>query len=287
VYELITPRTGINPGDTVTFLPGYSHSQPILSSPACTFNSSTGDLCCQPTQSEVSILAILISQYRGGILIGQVERDIQINVLNSVNYPAQMSGFNFLPFYTADICEGQPFTTSIASWDPDVANTTTLSGNPLNTTGIVFQNTGGHRDTLHISWTPTQADVASSPNCFTVTVKDDNCPYYSFSEKTFCINVFAAGTHGCAPLVVYDIGENQIENAYPNPAQDYINIDYKTGNKILSIELYDVIGQKIFTQKGIFSNPFRFDLSDYRAGIYFLRMHFENGNQVVKVQKLN
>ncbi|MBL0105027.1 MAG: hypothetical protein IPP51_15445 [Bacteroidetes bacterium] len=103
--------------------------------------------------------------------------------MNPANHQVYLSGFNNTPIYTMDICEGQLFTSNIVSRDIDASNTTTITVNPFNTNGINFQTTGGHRDSLLIAWTPTQADVASSPNCFTVYVKDDNCPYFSFYQK--------------------------------------------------------------------------------------------------------
>ncbi|MBL0105233.1 MAG: hypothetical protein IPP51_16545 [Bacteroidetes bacterium] len=106
-YQLITPRTGPSPGDTVTFLSPYSVYQPVLSNPACTFDPGSGLFCCTPTQADVSILAILVNQYRNGILIGQVERDIQIDVLNSTNHQVTLSGFNNTPLSTLNVCENQ------------------------------------------------------------------------------------------------------------------------------------------------------------------------------------
>lgn len=80
VYSMITPFE--NQGIPVNYVGGYSSSQPINSNPAMTFNSQTGDVCFYATTLQICVMAILIKEYRNGILIGQVERDVQITILN-------------------------------------------------------------------------------------------------------------------------------------------------------------------------------------------------------------
>ncbi|HRH66516.1 MAG TPA: hypothetical protein PLU53_09485, partial [Bacteroidia bacterium] len=46
-YQLITPLTSQN--STVTYLAGYSNTQPVLSSPPVQFNAVSGDICMTPT----------------------------------------------------------------------------------------------------------------------------------------------------------------------------------------------------------------------------------------------
>ena len=41
----------------------------------------TGDLCMNATQNQVSVIAMKITEYRNGVKIGSVTRDIQIIVL--------------------------------------------------------------------------------------------------------------------------------------------------------------------------------------------------------------
>ncbi|MBL0105023.1 MAG: hypothetical protein IPP51_15425 [Bacteroidetes bacterium] len=48
-FQIITPLTGMNVSGQVTFLSGYSASQPVISSPPCTFNSVSGEFCCTPS----------------------------------------------------------------------------------------------------------------------------------------------------------------------------------------------------------------------------------------------
>lgn len=77
-YELIIPRTGPLIGDTVTFLPGYSYSQPFISYLPVRIDPSSGLIEGLPQQTDISIYAVLVSEFRNGVLIGQIERDMNL-----------------------------------------------------------------------------------------------------------------------------------------------------------------------------------------------------------------
>ena len=187
-YQIITPRSGPNASDTVGYLPGYSAGQPVISSPPMTFNPATGDFCMTPQQTDVTVLAILVSEWRNGVLIGQVERDIQVTVLNCSNILPSITGMNGAPFFTANVCAGNPICFYIASIDPDASNTTIITWDG-SIPGASFTTTNGHRDSAYFCWTPTAADISQTPYCFTVTVSDDNCPYIGVQAYSFCITV--------------------------------------------------------------------------------------------------
>src|SRR3569832_1977926 len=62
VYQSITPYQTAN--TYVTYNPGYSAAQPIKSVPSMTFNSVTGDICMTPQNIEVTVMAVLVKEYR-------------------------------------------------------------------------------------------------------------------------------------------------------------------------------------------------------------------------------
>ena len=68
------------------FVAGYDAENPITSSPLFTFDEVTGDFCMTPVVlGEVSVMQVLIEEYRSGVKIGSVERDIQLRVINCPN----------------------------------------------------------------------------------------------------------------------------------------------------------------------------------------------------------
>src|SRR5437868_12580155 len=62
VYSLINPWD--SPGLQVTYQFPFSATYPLSSSPAVTFNPTTGDICMTPTAMEVTVMAVLVEEYR-------------------------------------------------------------------------------------------------------------------------------------------------------------------------------------------------------------------------------
>ncbi|MEO5571974.1 MAG: T9SS type A sorting domain-containing protein [Bacteroidia bacterium] len=69
---------------------------------------------------------------------------------------------------------------------------------------------------------------------------------------------------------------------YPNPFKDYITID-NNGNNIKSIELYDIYGQPIRTEKLNHAEHYRWNLKNIPPGIYNLIMQNKNLNTINKI----
>ncbi len=185
-YSLIPPGTG--PATTVTYLAGYSAQQPLISAPAVTFNPLTGDICMTPTLQEVTVLAVKVEEWRNGILIGSVIRDIQLRTVTCNNTLPNLSGINGTGQFSTTACAGSPINFNIPSFDPDLGQTLTVNWNN-SIPAAAFTTNGGQQPTANFSWTPTVGDVSSVPHCFTVTVSDDNCPYNGVQIYSFCITV--------------------------------------------------------------------------------------------------
>lgn len=203
VYSLVAPMNAS--GSTVTYLGGYSATQPLNSNPPVTFNSVTGDICMTPQSLEVAVVSVLVREYRNGQLIGSVTRDLQIRVVNCTNDLPSVDGIDFTGSgtgsgsFTASTCANTNLCFYINSFDNDVAQNLTLSWNNA-ITGAVFNPGSGQRPQAQFCWTPPTTAISNTPHCFTVQVKDDNCPYYGTSIYSFCITVEG---------VVVDLGADQ------------------------------------------------------------------------------
>lgn len=78
-------------------------------------------------------------------------------------------------------------------------------------------------------------------------------------------------------------GHNFIEKPaiiYPNPVKDVINI--KSTDPITVIEILNIHGQ---VDKNLDSRTDLLDVSDLPAGVYYVRIHFEN-KKTVQVEKI-
>lgn len=197
-YRLGLPMSTLG---VITYLPGYSASQPIQSNPPVTFDLTTGDMCMTPTQFDISIFALVITEYRNGVFVGQVERDIQIQVINCNNSLPSLSGINGTPSFQAYACAGRPFSFWIKSSD----------GNSIDTTKITWDNSlpgatlttfGTYRDSAVFSWVP---PITSSNQtfCFTITVKDDHCPYFGTQTYSYCIKVSLPKVYAGSDQIIF------------------------------------------------------------------------------------
>lgn len=190
-YTLMTPMHTAT--TNVTYIAPYSASNPLASSPAPTFNPLTGDMCVTPTSLQVTVFAVLVKEWRNGVLVGSVMRDIQVRTITCTNNNPSLNGINNTGSYTTNACAGVPLTFNIPSFDANTSQNVTLTWNS-GIAGATFSPTGGaggtaSRPTGVFTWTPTTADIGSVPHCFTVKVTDNNCPFFGSQTYSFCITV--------------------------------------------------------------------------------------------------
>lgn len=186
VYSLITPYQ--NATTTVGYIPPFTPTDPLTSSPAVSFNTSTGDICMTPQNLEVTVMAVLVQEYRNGVLIGTVERDIQVTVLSCNNSLPTLSGINGTNNFSITVCAGQQLCFDIFSADADAGQNVFVNWDG-SIPGATFTSSVGPRPTGTFCWTPSQSDISSNPYCFTVRVNDDACPMVGAQIYSYCINV--------------------------------------------------------------------------------------------------
>ena len=185
VYSLITPKQTAST-DVVYHAP-YDAYNPLNSSPATTFNPSTGDICLNPQALEVTVMAVLVQEYRNGVLIGSVERDLQLTVMNCANNIPSLSGINGTTDFDITICANSQTCFDIFSTDPDAGQHLTVTWNS-GIPGATFTTGSGLHPTGTFCWTPTTADIGRSFT-FTVRVADDACPYNGSQIFSYTVNV--------------------------------------------------------------------------------------------------
>ncbi len=185
-YTLIDPLSyNANP---VQYVFPYSASQPLNSIPPMTFDGVTGDFCITPQSLEVTVMAVLVSEYRNGVLIGQVERDIQITVIPCTNQLPNLTGINGTNSFSATICADAPYCFDVFSNDPDIGQNVTVTWDHA-IPAATFNSSVSPHPTGTFCWTPTQADAGGTPHCFTATVTDDACPFLGSQVYAYCFTV--------------------------------------------------------------------------------------------------
>lgn len=277
-YELIVPRTGPLISDTVTFLTGYSYSQPFISALPVTIDPSSGIIEGFPQQTDISIYAVLVSEFRNGILIGQKERDMNLQIENSVNIIPDLSGINGTGSFEVDVIADQFNCFIIGSNDINGTNETYLQ--VTNTIpGMTIQHSGTLFDTVRVCWNPTVNDTIDNPYCFTISVKDDNCPYQGYQVRNYCFNVQL-------PTSINDLNSGNI-SIYPNPFNSEITIKLEKSEKS-ELNIFDIQGRKIVS-KIIDASESVHDIRELENGLYVISIAALETNQVFykRMMKVN
>ena len=186
-YDLVNART--NATTSIPYINPFSGVNPLSSAPAVSINHNTGDITMNPTALEVGVVAIRIREYRNGVLIGSVIRDMQFVVKScgSNNLPTA-SGINGTAKYSAIVCAGSSISFNINTNDANVGQIVSITwdgGIP----GATFTSAGSPHPTATFTWNTTLANARSQPYQFTVTVRDDNCPTNGFQSYAFSISV--------------------------------------------------------------------------------------------------
>ncbi|MBL0136924.1 MAG: T9SS type A sorting domain-containing protein [Bacteroidetes bacterium] len=186
VYFFIPPRNG--PNDPLAYNPTYTIANPITSIPAVSINQQTGDIAMHPTQSEIGVIAILVQEWRNGVLIGSVMRDMQIYTVQCNNTLPSATGINGTTDFTTTSCIGGQLCFDVISADTDPNDTLTMTWNQA-IAGATFTTTAGPRPVGHFCWAPTPADARPQPYTFTVTVRDNACPSNGVQTYSYSITV--------------------------------------------------------------------------------------------------
>ncbi len=186
-YELITPKTSIN--GTVTYIPPYNTTNFIASTPAATLSSTTGQLAMTPTiLGQVGILALLVKEYRNGVLIGSTIRDIQIQIVNCSNQNPVISGVNGTSAYEIEVCAGDVVNFQVFASDPDVGQLLTLTWNSGIGAPATFTSSGVSNPTTGtFNWPTTLANGSTTPYTFVATVQDNGCFYNNVASFAFTV----------------------------------------------------------------------------------------------------
>jgi hypothetical protein len=74
---------------------------------------------------------------------------------------------------------------------------------------------------------------------------------------------------------------DQFLKIFPNPSQDVVNI--KSSGEITAIDVFNYLGQKIFTKSGLSGMEMKVDVSDFQQGVYFFRIKTINTVRTIKV----
>lgn len=186
-------------GNPIAYNPPYSATYPVLtSSGTFPFDNATGTMSFTPNALQACAIALRIDEYRAGVLIGSVMRDVQVIVVTcgANNQPAidapgiiNLVGGTLIDGNSVEVCAGVHLSFDVIGSDADATDVLDITSNlALAIPGASFTTTGTNPVTGTFSWTPpTNGDVGFKP--FTLTVEDDYCPIIARQTFPFDIRV--------------------------------------------------------------------------------------------------
>ena len=271
------------------YVPGaYPNGYPIVSytlppslpGGSLTINSYTGQLSWTASVIGNYVYTVICEEYRNGLKLGEIRRDMQFIVLPNGNLPSLSNLNNF----TTD-SNGIPFVESMANnplnLDLTVIDSSSFfiafdgigeifddSLNPM-TYSIILSN-NPYEKQFNLSWTPKIIDVRDKP--YIITTRFYNGTFSM--DYTFFIYVNADNTGISDGISIYKL------KSFPNPTsgsfisqislQQSQNIEYFISN--IGGEV--IFRKNISLQSGNNELPIDINLS---SGLYFLSVKLENG----------
>jgi len=215
-----------------------------------TLDSVTGSLSWSPSLVGHFVASFVIDEYRNGIKIGEMRRDMQFivvpdtsnnmpNISNMQSVPTNSGGYPYVK-----INPGQNYQLHLLANDADVNDVLDMQafgesfGLTVSPSSLSVNPTGnGNEIQGTFSWTPDISSVRSLPY-LVVFRTSDNLFYH---DETIQFEVTLGSSTN-----LNDIREINIENIYPNPANDklFIPIDLDKG-QLLNLDIYNLLGSKV------------------------------------------
>ncbi|BDS09469.1 T9SS type A sorting domain-containing protein [Aureispira anguillae] len=171
----------------VTYATGFSATNPLTTSTGVTIDAATGALSFTPSQVQVGVLCVLVEEYRNGIKISEIVRDIQFTVLTCSNDNPTLTGMDSSNTFSTSLKVGNSLCFDVFSDDINAGQVVSMEWNEGISTGTFTIDSSGQFPEGTFCWTPTVDDIGT--NIFTVTVADDNCPLVGMNTYTFNIDV--------------------------------------------------------------------------------------------------
>lgn len=194
VFRFCTPQNDNFTG--VAFTPPLSFNNPFPAAFGAVLNPTTGTITLTPTLNNWNgVFAICVDEYRNGVLIGTISRDMQVTVIDcnalSASFgfgpqtPPVASGINGTNQYSTTVCLGDDVNFFINAFDPDTDKVLMNWNNAIPNASFVTSNVFVLNNVAYFSWTP----VTSGTFTFVVNVTDNHCPLQGSNQFAYTIVV--------------------------------------------------------------------------------------------------
>ncbi|MBX2905991.1 MAG: T9SS type A sorting domain-containing protein [Taibaiella sp.] len=294
VYSLVDantqPTTTLDcvAGGPATYISGLSGTNPLQTATGSfSMSTITGQMSFTPNVVQRGVVVYTIKEYRSGVLVGSLQREITVLVNSSTNaLPGGIftssTGCTIVDTTSILACDTVgAFSATIPGIDADAADTINVTpmGLPVGATLTVSGN-GTSTPVSTFSWNTTS--VPAGLYTFFLKYTDGACPFSGV--QTIAYNVVV--TDCSAPSVsISDPLKSNILNVVPNPARNrvYVNLGASSNGGIL--EIFDTYGRMIKRETIIPElNVLEVNTSMLPAGIYIAKFLNERAVQSATFQ---
>jgi hypothetical protein len=184
VYSLVPCRQ--SDGSSVTYASGFSGTNPLTV--PVSINSATGEITFTANTPQVAAICIRVEEFRGGVKIGEIIRDMQFVIQNCSNQLPTLSGINNVPnVYSISTCQGNSICFDVLASDINAGDNVLMTASGL-PSGATFTVTGsGSNRTGRFCWTPA-ANLTGSYT-FSVNTNDQACPIPGINSRAYTVNL--------------------------------------------------------------------------------------------------
>jgi hypothetical protein len=196
VYMLTPALKG--PGQQVVYLPPYSASQPFSVSLPTNIDSTTGTITVTPNSIQNPVVCVKVNEYRNGVLVGTVYRDLMVTVYSSSNNSLPvLSGINGTSSHSTTVCAGDTLSFSLQATDPNPSQSPTIQLFNTNTSAqfsMVPGTTNGN-----FTWVTDSSMIQPSPHHFSFSAVDNFCDFMGVQSTVIAVNVIACNSNDVWP----------------------------------------------------------------------------------------
>ena len=255
----------------------YSNATGLFS-----IDSITGQISWNAKMAGNFVASFAIEEYRNGVLVGAMSRDMQFvvipdtnnampNISNMQSLPTNNMGYPYIK-----IAPGQNYQVSLLASDPDVNDVVSLEAFGesfgLITAPSLFSyiSTGnGNEIEGTFSWTPDMSQVRPNPYLVVLRTSDG----FFYYDETVQVEVALA-------TAVEELDAFKVHEIYPNPASNSFTLPLSLDKgQSISVDIYNILGVKVSAEQLNLSagNHILIKNFDLQSGQYFVNIANANG----------